>query len=195
LSAPLKWFATLTLVAALLVSQASAPDARAENAMGYRLLSEQEARALPRNDGALGIDLTRSQRITDNGMTFDIMQVTGVKQGSPGAQAGLRPGDQLIAVNSRLFPSLRAFASYVGSMERGSVATIDYMPAGSGPERAERVAVTVGGRPPPQTEERQQSPGGISTGTKIAIGAGAVALLGCYEFGCFSHRTPQPQRR
>jgi len=120
-----------------------------------------------------------------------------VKPESPGAQAGLRRGDQLIAVNGRLFPSLQAFASYVGSMEPGSVATIDYMPAGSGPERAERVAVTVGGRgrPPPQIEERERSSGGLSTGTKIAIGAGAVALLGCYEFGCFSHRTAQPQRR
>jgi membrane-associated protease RseP (regulator of RpoE activity) len=187
----------MALVAALLVGHASAPGARAENAMGYRLLSDQEARTLPRNDGALGIDLERSQRMTDNGMTFDIMQVTGVKPESPGAQAGFRRGDQIIAVNGRLFPSLQAFAAYVGSMEPGSVATIDYMPAGSGPEHAERVAVTVGGRgrPAPQTEERQQSSGGLSTGTKIAIGAGAVALLGCYEFGCFSHRTTQPQRR
>jgi len=89
---------------------------------------------------------------------------------------------------------LKAFAAYVGSMQPGTVTTIDYMPAGLGPEHAKRVSVQVGGppHPLPQAEERQQSSGGLSTGTKLAIGAGAVALLGCYKFGCFSRKTPQP---
>lgn len=168
--------------------------ARADNAMGYQLLSEQEANSLPRNHGALGIDVNRAQQITDSGMTFDIMQVTGVKPGAPGAQAGLRRGDQIIAVNGRLFPTLKAFAAYIGSLQPGSVTTIDYMPAGLGPEHARRVAVSVGGqqRSLPQTKEPQQNSGGMSLGTKLAIGAGAVALLGCYKFGCFSQKSPGP---
>jgi hypothetical protein len=193
----MKRMSIVALAVVLLFGEASGQRAHAENAMGYQLLSEQEARDLPHNRGALGIDLTRSQRISDNGMTFDIMQVTGVKQGSPGAKAGFRRGDQIIAVNGRLFPSLNVFASYVGSMEPGSVATVDYMPAGGGPAQAERVAVTVGGagRPLPGTEDDQKKSGGLSTGTKLAIGAGAVALLGCYEFGCFSRHRAQPSGR
>jgi len=183
----------MALAAILLLGEAGVA-ARAENAMGYQLLTEQEASRLPHNHGALGIDVSRAQQITDSGMTFDIMQVTAVKQGSPGASAGFRRGDQIIGVNGRLFPSLRTFAAYVGSMHPGTVTTIDYMPAGLGPEQARRVAVRVGGsqRPPPQTEEPQQGSGGLSTGTKLAIGAGAVALFGCYKFGCFSHKPPQP---
>ncbi|MFL5281413.1 MAG: PDZ domain-containing protein [Rhodopila sp.] len=182
-------------LAAILILGEAGVAVRAENAMGYQLLSEQEASSLPRNHGALGIDVSRAQQITDSGMTFDIMQVTAVKQGSPGASAGFRRGDQIIAVNGRLFPSLRAFAAYVGSMQPGTLTTIDYMPAGLGPEQARRAAVRVGGgfqRPPPQTEERQQNAGGLSMGTKLAIGAGAVALFGCYKFGCFSHKSSQP---
>jgi len=173
----MKRLSAITLAAILLFGEAGMAAARAENAMGYQLLTEQEASGLPRNHGALGIDVSRSQRITDNGMTFDIMQVTAVKSGSPGANAGIHRGDQIIAVNGRLFPSLKVFAAYVGSLRPGTTTTIDYMPAGSGPERAERVAVTVGGagQAVPRTEEQQQSSGGMSTGTKLAIGAGAVA--------------------
>jgi len=181
-------------LAAILLLGESGAMARAENAMGYQLLSEQEAATLPRNHGGLGLDVSRAQRITDNGMTFDIMQVTTVKPGSPGANAGFHRGDQIIAVDGRLFPSLKAFAAYVGSMQPGTVTTIDYMPAGGGPERAERVAVTVGGlqQPGPQMGERQKTSDGMSIGTKLAIGAGAVALLGCYKFGCFSHKSSHP---
>lgn len=181
------------LTTALLVSSAATLPARAENAMGYRLLSEQEAATLPHNHGALGLDVSRAQQIVDAEVTFDIMAVTGVTAGSPAGKAGLHRGDQIIAVNSRVFSSLRSFAAYVGSMEEGNVAFIDYMPAGSGPARAQRVAVTVGDaaqRPPGRSAE-----GGLSTGTKLAIGAGAVALFGCYELGCFSHHQKQPQRR
>src|SRR4051812_35700315 len=101
----MKRLSAMALAATLLFGDAGAV-AHAENAMGYQLLSEQEARSLPRNDGALGMDLARSQHITDHEMTFDIMQITKVKPGSPAAKAGLRRGDQIIAVNGRLFSSL-----------------------------------------------------------------------------------------
>jgi predicted N-formylglutamate amidohydrolase len=60
----------------LLVSSAAILPARAENAMGYRLLSEHEAATLPHNHGALGLDVSRAQQIIDAEMTFDIMAVT-----------------------------------------------------------------------------------------------------------------------
>jgi predicted metalloprotease with PDZ domain len=177
----------------LVVSSAATLPARAENAMGYRMLSEQEAATLPHNHGALGLDVSRAQQIVDAEVTFDIMAVTSVRAGSPAGKAGLQRGDQIIAVNSRVFPSLKAFAAYVNSMEEGSVASVDYMPAGSGPARAQRVAVTVGDAA--QRHSSRSVEGGLSTGTKLAIGAGAVALFGCYELGCFSHHQKQPQRR
>ena len=96
--------------------------------MGYRLLSEQEAATLPHYHGALGLDVSRAQQIVDAEVTFDIMAITGVTAGSPADKAGLHRGDQIIAVNSRVFSSLRSFAAYVGSMEEGNVASIDYMP-------------------------------------------------------------------
>jgi predicted metalloprotease with PDZ domain len=172
----------------LLVSSAAILPARAENAMGYRLLSEHEAATLPHNHGALGLDVSRAQQIIDAETTFDIMAVTSVRAGSPAGKAGLQRGDQIIAVNSRVFSSLKAFAAYVNSMEEGSVASVDYMPSGSGPARAQRVAVTVG-------DASRSGEGDLSTGTKLAIGAGAVALFGCYELGCFSHYQKQPRRR
>ena len=155
--------------------------------MGYQMLSMQEAAALPHNHGALGLDVDRAQQITDGGMTFDIIRVKQVKRGSTGAQAGLRSGDEIIALDGHVFPTLVAFAAYIGSAQPGSQMMVDYMPAGSGPQKAQRVAVTVGqaGQPAPSGPASTSS--GMSTGTKIAIGAGAVALLGCYEMGCFSH--------
>ncbi|HEY0417933.1 MAG TPA: PDZ domain-containing protein [Acetobacteraceae bacterium] len=182
-----------TLVAAGLLMGGMGPSpARADNAMGYRLLSAQEAASLPRNNGALGMDVERSQQITDSGMTFEIIRVKQVRRGSPGAQAGFRPGDQIIAVNGRVFPSIAAFAAYVGAISPGSQATIDYIPAGGGPAQAQRVPVTIGGpgrSAQPSGNPNEAAPStGMSTGSKIAIGVGAAALLGCYEMGCFSHR-------
>src|SRR5262245_12407554 len=87
------------VVSAVILVTAMAVPARAENAMGYRLRSEQEAASLPRNHGALVLDVSRAQQISDPEMTFDIMSVTGVKTGSPAAKAGFRRGDQIIAVN------------------------------------------------------------------------------------------------
>ena len=74
--------------------------------MGYRLLAPDEASALPHNGGALGLDVERAQRITDDGMAFDIIRVKQVRPGSAGKRAGFRAGDQLIAVDDRVFAAL-----------------------------------------------------------------------------------------
>ncbi len=195
------------VAASFLVLQCVPGPARADNPMGYRLLSPQEAASLPRSGGALGMDIERAQQITDSGMTFDLIRVKEVRRGSPGAQAGFNAGDQIIAVNGRVFPSIAVFAAYVGATPPGRQVMIDYIPAGGGPQQAERVAVTVGaaGRRMEATEQPRQgdraASTGMSTGTKVAIGVGAAALLGCYEMGCFSSRSttgnpsnPQPQQ-
>jgi hypothetical protein len=178
----------------------AAPAAQAENPMGYQLLSAQQAAQLPRGGGLLGMDVGRGQVITDSGMTFELLKVQNVKRGSPAAQAGLSVGDQVIAVDGRVFPSVAAFAGYVGSMPPGRSINVDYLPRGGGPEQAQRVGVTMAGTgagtaaaPPQATNEAESH--GLSTGQKLAIGAGAVALLGCYKMGCFNRRTQpaQPQ--
>jgi PDZ domain len=183
---------TLVATSSLLLAGVAPGPARADNPMGYRLLSSQEAEGLPRNHGALGLDVERAQRITDSGMTFDIMRVKQVRRGSPGAQAGFQQGDQIIAVNGRVFPTIAAFAAYVGAMSPGTQATVDYIPTGGGPAQAQRVSVTVGGpgRPaqPSTNPDEGKASAGLSTGTKVAIGVGAAALLGCYEMGCFSRK-------
>lgn len=175
------------LAISLLGSQCLPSPAHADNKMGYQLLSTQQAAELPHRGGAIGMQVGRAQQITDDGMTFDVLRVDGVRQGSPGAQAGLTVGDQIIAVDGRVFPSVATFAAYVGSVQPGQQIAVDYMPAGGGPQQAERVAVTVGagGRAIPAQQEQPRS--GMSTGTKVAIGVGAAALFGCYELGCFSH--------
>ncbi len=181
------------LVAASLFAAPLLPSpARAENQMGYQLLSPQDAAGLPRNHGSLGMDIERSQVMNSGGMTFDIIRVKQVRRGSPGAQAGFAPGDQIIAVDGRVFPSLTAFAAYVGSVQPGTPVSVDYIPANGGPAQAQRVAVTVGaaGSPARQTAPQAPASTGMSTGTKVAIGVGAAALLGCYEMGCFSKRRP-----
>lgn len=170
--------------------------AHAENPMGYQLLSARQAAVLPRSGGALGMDVGRAQQITDSsGMTFELLRVTGVRRGSPAAQAGFHVGDEIIAANGQVFPSVAAFAAYVGSVPPGEQITVDYMPAGGGPQQAQRVAVTVGGAggravPPVQQGDQSRSTG-LSTGSKVAIGVGAAALLGCYELGCFSRSKPK----
>ena len=130
------------------------------------------------------MNVERAQQLTDDGMTFDIMEVRQVRRGSPGSRAGFKVGDQIIAVDGQVFPTIAAFASYVGSKSPGSRINVDYMPSGGGPQQAERVAVVVGA---PSGDAQTPAASGMSTGTKVAIGAGAVALLGCYELGCFSH--------
>ena len=194
-----------SLVAILLLLQFPLASARAENPMGYRLLSSEEAAGLPRHGGALGLDVARARQIADGGMVFELMQVRAVRPGSAGDQAGLHVGDQIIAVDARVFPSIAAFAAYVGAVAPGRQVSVDFMPAGGGPQQAQRVTVTVGGagnaavgvngqaNDASQQGLDQAGRPGLSTGTKVAIGAGAVALLGCYEVGCFSrHRAAPP---
>ena len=156
----------------------------AANPMGYRLLSPEEAASLQPRHGLLGLDVERAQQITDDAMTFDIIRVKQVRPGSAGAQAGLHPGDQIVAIDALVFPSVAAFAAYVGSRAPGSRANVDYIPAGGSPNQAQRVAAIVGG-----AGQAAPASGGMSTRTKIGIGA--AALLGCYMAGCFSkHAVP-----
>ena len=198
----------LALAMVLFVSEAGVPPAHADNPMGYRLLTEQEANGLPRNGGALGINIARARRVNDPAMSFDIIEIAAVKSGSAGERAGLQRGDQIISVNGIVFASLRAFAAYVASMAPGSRANVDYMPNGGGPEQAQRVALIVG---PATAAAAAQTTGnasqaggggagaagdtsshGLSTGTKLAIGAAAIALFGCYKAGCFERKTTSP---
>jgi len=184
---------TALVTASMLTLQWTPESAYAENQMGYRLLSAQDASRLPRHHGALGMDVERAQQITDDGMTFDLIRVKQVRRGSSGAQAGFRKGDQIIAVDGRVFPSIAAFAAYVGSMSPGSRVSVDYIPAGGGPENAERVPVTIGdaGRPTEAVPQNRQAEDTASSGisTRTNIGIGAAALLGCYALGCFSSRS------
>ena len=185
------------VAASLLFPQFLPQPARADNRMGYQLLSPQEAASLPHNGGKLGLDVERAQQISDDGMIFEIMRVKAVRPGSAGAQAGFNVGDQIIAIDRRVFPSIVTFAAYVGAIPPGHQVVVDYMPAGGGPQQAQRVNVTAGPLENTTTSYSQPSQNGqpasqgMSTGTKVAIGVGAVALLGCYEAGCFSsHRKP-----
>ena len=186
---------TLMVTGGLMLGGLAGP-ARADNPMGYRLLSAQDAAGLPHNQGALGLDVERAQRITDSGsgMTFELMRVKRVRPGSAGAQAGLRVGDQIIAVDGQVFPTIAAFAAYIGSVAPGTQAMVDYIPGGGGPGQAQRIGVVVGaaGRPsssaPAPASPDKTTSAGMSTGTKVAIGAAAAALFGCYKLGCFSHR-------
>jgi membrane-associated protease RseP (regulator of RpoE activity) len=179
----------MIVAASLLVPPVAA---QADNPMSYRLLSQQEAAGLPHNRGALGMQVERAQQITDDGMTFDILRVKQVRPGSPGAQAGFKFGDQIIAVDGRVFASLASFAAYVGSVAPGTQASVDYIPAGGGPQQAQRIGVTVGAAGQtavPNGQANGPPATGMSTGTKVAIGVGAAALFGCYELGCFSYRS------
>lgn len=174
-----------------IVGLLAAPVAQAENQMGYRLLGQEAAR-LPRGGGSIGMDVARGQVITDSGMTFELLRVQSVRRGSPAAASGLSAGDQVIAVDGRVFPSVAAFAGFVGSLPPGRTVAVDYLPRGGGPERAQRVGVTLargGGPAPASPAPVEPESHGLSTGQKLAIGAGAIALFGCYKAGCFTRRT------
>ena len=173
-----------TVALSLAAVSALTSPAYADNPLGYQLLSAQDAASLPRNHGALGLDVERARQITDDGMTFDVIRVKQARPGSAGARAGLKAGDQLIAIDGKVFASLAAFAGYVGSIAPGTAASVDYIPANGGPAQAERVSVVVGA---PHVQGPGQAQPGLSTGTKVAIGVGAAALLGYYEMGGFSH--------
>ena len=183
----------LLTAAAILWIQVHPPAAHADNQMGYKLVSQRDVAGLPRTHVTLGMEVERAQQITSQGITFDIIRVKLVRKGSPGEQAGLTAGDQIIAVDGRVFASLAAFAGYVGSLPPGAQAAMDYMPAQGGPSQAQRVTITMASAGQQAPVDPNAKPGGMSTGSKIAIGVGAVALFGCYEMGCFSHHPAKPQ--
>jgi hypothetical protein len=163
--------------------------AHAENQMGYRLLTAEDAGTLPRNGGSLGMDVEGGQRITSDGMAFELIRVKQVRRSSAGAQAGFHANDQIIAVDGRVFPNLVAFASYIRSIRPGDRITVDYLPAGAGPQGAERVEIPLTGADATAGNRQQAEPAsGMSTKTKI--GLAAVALFGCYELGCFKRHQP-----
>ncbi len=165
--------------------------AQTQNQMNYRLMTLQEAAALPQSGGALGMDIVSGERINDGGLSFELLRIKGVRVGTPGAQAGFHAGDQIVAADGRVFPTLQTFAAYVRSLPPGKLMAVDTIPAGGGPQQAQRIGVTVGdGGRAVQPAQSDSAHEGLSTGTKLAIGVGAVALFGCYEMGCFSHRTP-----
>lgn len=179
------------LVAVSFLAVQAAPSlALADNQMGYQLLSADQAAGLPHNGGKLGMQVGRAQQITSGGLTFDVLRVNAISPGSPGAQAGFKVGDQIIAVDGRVFPSVAAFAAYVGSRTPSQQISVDYMPSTGGPEAAQRVGVTIGGgrSVPAPAPQANAEPQGLSTGTKVAIGVGAAALFGCYKLGCFSKK-------
>ena len=192
------------IAAACLALQSGPMPAYADNQMGYKLLTADEASALPRNGGKLGMEVGRADQITSGGLTFDILRVKRVVPSSPSAQAGFKVGDQIIAVDGNVFPTVAAFAAYIGSLPPARQVSLDYMPSNGGPKDAQRVTATLGGgssAPPvqqaPAPQQAAPASTGLSTGTKVAIGIGAAALFGCYKLGCFSHRTkpamqPQP---
>ena len=110
-----------------------------------------------------------------------------------------------------MFPGVPAFADYVGSVAPGRQINVDFMPAGGGPQDAQRLTATLGGptaggaapavatAPPAEAAQpaadAQPQGGTLSTGTKVAIGAAAVALFGCYKLGCFNRFKRQPATR
>ncbi len=185
--------AAALFTAAFLSAQALAGPARADNPMNYALYPASQAAQLSRGTGTLGLNVGSAQRVTSGGMTFDLLRINAVKPGSAGERAGLRAGDQIIAVDGRVFPSAAVFANYVGSKQAGDTVSMDTIPAGGGPQQAQRLSVTLGGageRAGPGPDAPAPS-AGLSTGAKVAIGVGAAALFGCYKLGCFSrHRQP-----
>ncbi|WP_237477854.1 PDZ domain-containing protein [Lichenibacterium dinghuense] len=196
----------LVLASFLGLQPGIAPAAYAENAMNYRFLSAKDADALPKAGGTLGLNVGPGEQITSGGMTFRLLKVNSVKPGAAGAQAGFRKGDEIVSVDGRVFPTVPAFADYVGSVAPGKQINVDFLPAGGGPQEAQRVTATLGGpgaggaapavaTAPPEAQPGAEAPaqgGTLSTGTKVAIGAAAVALFGCYKLGCFNRFKRQP---
>ena len=164
----------------------------AENQMGYQLLPAAQASQMTRGGGTLGLDVGRAKQISDGGLTFELLRINSVRPNSPGDKAGFRTGDQIIAVDGKVFPTVQAFAGYVGSGAPGHEISVDYIPAGGGPQQAQRVAVVLGGPGATTQQTAPKAAAGLSTGTKIAIGVGAAALLGCYKAGCFTRSKAAP---
>lgn len=125
--------------------------ANADNAMGYRLVTQSDAAALPHHGASLGLDVAAGKRIAAKALSFELIRISRVRPGSPGAAAGLRVGDQIIAVDGRVFDSLVAFAKFVGSLEPGTRLSIDYIPAGGNVGSAQRITMAAAAATPQQT--------------------------------------------
>ncbi len=171
---------------------------RRGNQMGYRMLSSREAASLPPAGASVGLSVESTQRISEQGLDFSVLRVIQVRPGSPAAAGGIQRGDNLIAVNGLVFPGIREFAQYVGSLTPGTVMSVDFIPAGTRPDNAHRVSLRVAGAGPMPRQgyaTRQEEPEtGMST--RMKLGLGAAALFGCYELGCFSSgQESQPQLR
>lgn len=173
---------------------------RSGNQMGYQMMSSQEAASLPRGGGTLGLTLESTQQISEQGLSFSVLRVTQVRPGSPAAAGGMQRGDNVIAVNGLVFPGIREFAQYVGSLTPGATVSVDFIPRGTQPDNAQRMTVRAGsadGRAPPQSQNNYaQAPeekSGMST--RMKLGLGAAALFGCYELGCFASRNPQQEQQ
>jgi S1-C subfamily serine protease len=175
---------TAVALGSILAVQVAPVVAHAENAMGYRIFLMPQAAQLPDNHGSLGLDVGVARQSRD--LSFVLMQVRGVRAGSPGAHAGFQRGDQIIAVNGRVFPTATAFAAYLRSRPPGTRINIDYMPVGTGPQSAERVAVVVGQPSSNGAQYAQSSEQHKGMSTRMKLGLGAAAVLGCYYMGCFS---------
>ena len=189
--------AVALFAAAFLSLQCAPTPALADNQMAYQLLSADQAAKLPRGGGALGMDVGRAEQITDGGMTFELLRVNAVEQNSPGAQAGFKAGDEIIAIDGRVFASVAAFAAYVGSVPPGRQISLDYIPNGGGPQHAQRVGATVGTsgqaappQPAPAQQDGQGKPTGLSTGTKVAIGSARRRCSAVMNSAAFPTRRP-----
>ena len=183
-----RWATSVAVASGLL-----SPAAFADDRLGYQLLTTEQASQLPPSGGSLGMAIGEGRPISDGGLSFELLVVRSVRPDSPASAARLRPGDQIIAVDGHVFPSTAAFAGYVRSVAPGRALSVDEMPADGGPQQAQRVSIVMGEHgqaASPAQNEAQRSSGGLSTGTKVAIGIGAAALLGCYELGCLAHKKP-----
>ena len=103
---------------------AAVPAARAENRLNYQLLDDQQAVQLTRGGGSIGMDVGRGQVIRDTDVTFELLRVQSVRPGTPAAKAGLSAGDQVIAVEGRVFASVAGFASFIGSLPPGRTVAV-----------------------------------------------------------------------
>lgn len=75
--------------------------------------------------------------------------IEGVYANGPAARAGMRPGDVLTGLNSRIMQNTRTLLDQVAAMQPGQVATLEIWREG----RRLQFSVQVGKRPQPSTEE------------------------------------------
>ncbi len=141
----------LAVAVAITLALPAIGTANADNPMGYRLVTQSDAAVLPHHGASLGLDVAGGKRIAAKALSFELIRITRVKPGSPGATAGLRAGDQIIAVDGRVFDSLAAFAKFVGSLAPGAPLSVDYIPAGGNVASAQRITMAAAAATPQQT--------------------------------------------